>query len=86
LGLLFLDFSTIFNRFYKSQLKHIKGIESFSTRVPGHFLNLHNHALSLPFPGTDGDGEHRRRGEARQANKRGKTAIGLTRGRWVAEG
>jgi hypothetical protein len=37
LGLLFLDFSAIFNRFYKSQLKHIKGIESFSTRVPGHF-------------------------------------------------
>jgi hypothetical protein len=29
LGLLFLDFSTIFNRFYKSQPKHIKEYRIF---------------------------------------------------------
>jgi hypothetical protein len=37
LGLKFLDFSTILYGFYKLQLKHTKGGESFCWKTPGKF-------------------------------------------------
>jgi hypothetical protein len=78
LGLLFFDFSTIFNRFYKLQPFHPKRIESLCKQAPESLNSsqLYPRFLTLA-PGGEGELAG---GEVRHgvANKRGGLAIKLT--------
>jgi hypothetical protein len=78
LSLLFLDFSMIFNRFYKFQLKHIKG-ENLFTPSPLEVFKSSQPYPRFPSPEPGGEGELAGgKVEHGVANKRRGSAIGLT--------
>jgi hypothetical protein len=79
LGLLFLSFSTILNRFKNFSQNLVKGEESFYALDPITFKSLTDMPLAPPL-GPDGDGELVG-GEVGhgQANKRWGTVLRLTR-------
>jgi hypothetical protein len=73
LVLLFLDFSTVFNRFYKSQPKHNKGKESFYWKPLEVFKSSHLcPCLPLPWNRRHGElaGSEERRGRPTSGGKR----------------
>jgi hypothetical protein len=86
LDLQFLDLFTILTRIYKVLLKQLRGEETFCTQTPFLILKVHSCARGLPHRtpkvvGTLAGGEV----GPGEANKRARSAIGLTRGRLAAE-
>jgi hypothetical protein len=85
LGLLFLDFSTILIDF-TSHSQNTTRVKNLFTGSPLEVFKSSHLCPCLPLPWNRRQRRARRREERRdRQTSGGKTAIGLTRGRWVAE-